>query len=231
MRTAIIVCLAVLAAWAATSVPVEQEPHHKLVLENPHVRVFLAEVPARQATEMHRHERDYLGIWLTEARTSMLVEGKTATLPAQQRLGQVSFVPGGFAHEVRNDGPEAFRNIAIELKHPQGTMTKGGRKRSKYCNPGSKSVCVEEAYLFCTQQVCVSDVTMDAGAVTMKHRHSTPHMLVPLSDMEITDQVVGQGEVVRSEKSGGVVYLNEGIDHQLTNTGKKATRFIVVVWR
>jgi quercetin dioxygenase-like cupin family protein len=77
----------------------------------------------------------------------------------------------------------------------------------------------------------VEDVTMAPGAVTTKHSHATDHMLVAVSDYELTDQVEGKGAVVRTRKSGEVEYIPAGITHRLTNTGQAPARFTVIVWR
>jgi len=103
--------------------------------------------------------------------------------------------------------------------------------RSHYCNPDGTTACVDEKNLFCTARVCVEDVSIAPGAITHKHSHGTDHMLVAVSDYELTDQVEGKGTVVRTPKSGEVEYLPAGITHRLTNTGQAPARFTVIVWR
>jgi quercetin dioxygenase-like cupin family protein len=72
---------------------------------------------------------------------------------------------------------------------------------------------------------------MAPGALSIKHSHTTDHMLVAVSDYELTDQVEDKGTSVRRRKSGEVEYIPAGITHQLTNTGKNTARFVVVAWR
>lgn len=232
MTLKLALCLAALAVAAAAqdAVPVEQEPFHQTVLDNEHVRVFLVEVPAGKSTLLHRHTRDYMAVILGDARITNLMSGDRPAALALKK-GEVSPLKGGFVHAVHNDGATPFRNVAVEFKHPQGASTKPQQPGWKYCNKGSKTACVEETYLFCSEHVCVSDVTMGVGAVTLKHRHSTDHMLIAVSAFRLSDAVEGQGTVRREEKSGDVVYLAKGINHQITNSGKRPARFIVVVWR
>jgi len=56
--------------------------------------------------------------------------------------------------------------------------------------------------------------------ITTKHGHTTDHMLVAMSDYELTDRVKGKGIVVRTRKSGEVDYIPAGITHRITNTAK-----------
>jgi quercetin dioxygenase-like cupin family protein len=74
-------------------------------------------------------------------------------------------------------------------------------------------------------------VSIAPGAVTTRHSHATDHMLVAVSDFELTDQIEGKGAVVRTPKSGEVEYLPAGITHRLTNTGQVPARFTVILWR
>ena len=211
-------------------VPIEQEPFHKEILRNARVRVLRVEIPAHETTRLHRHDRDYLPVALTDAHLTNAVSGK-APVEEKVRLGEVRLTKGGFAHAVRNQGASAVRFTAVEFLEPQGESKPSREPRSRYCNPGSKTACVTEDYLFCTAKLCVSDVTFGPGAVSTRHSHSTDHVLLAVSDYELTDQVEGKGKVVRSVKSGGVEYISAGITHQLTNTGTAPARFIVVVFR
>jgi len=118
-----------------------------------------------------------------------------------------------------------------EAAAARGKAGRVGTKDSHYCNPGSETACVNEKYLFCTNKVCVEDVTLGPGAVTIKHGHTTDHMLIAVSDYELTDDTEGKAPTIRTKKSGEVEYIPAGIRHQLTNTGKDTARFIVVVFR
>ena len=225
---AFVLCAGMLQAQ--TAVPVEAEPHHKTLLQNDRVRVFLAEIPPHQQTGLHRHSRDYLAIELVDGRITNSREG---VAPVEQRFhaGDLHVAKAGFSHVVRNDADTLFRSTDIEFTEPQGDVQPSKQPPSRYCNPGSKTACVTETYVLCTAKVCVSDVTLGEGAKTTRHTHTTDHMLVAVTDYELTDQVEGKGQIVRTQKSGGVEYVPAGITHQLVNTSKGPVRFIVVVFR
>jgi len=223
-------CLALAtAAPGQTPVPAEQEPYHRLILRNEHVVVTAVEVPPHQATQLHRHDRPYLAVTLTEATLTTTVPGKP---PAQQkrRAGE-AWMAAPVTHAVHNDGDTAFRATVVDFLAPQRAVKPVPQKSSRYCNPKSTTACVSERYLFCTDRVCVSEVEMGPGAVTMKHSHSTDHMVIAISDLEMKDMIEGRAApVMRSQKSGEVLFADAGITHQLEN-GPKPARFITVSWK
>lgn len=202
----------------------------KEILRNQHVTITSVELAPGESTPMHRHDRDALTVFVTGGETKNTIEGEK---PENDKMepGTVRFRSGGFAHTRTNEGPDVFRAVVIEFAEPQGKTEKLGEKSSHYCNPGSKTACVKEKYLFCTAKVCVEEVTIAPGAVTIKHSHSTDHMLIAISDYELTDQAEGKPANVRKLASGEAEYIPAGITHQLTNTGKNDARFVVVVFR
>jgi quercetin dioxygenase-like cupin family protein len=103
------------------AVPVEQEPAHRLVLQNEHVRVFVVSLPAGDATLWHEHRHDGASVRLTDATVEdQSMDGKAATL--RLRRGEVAYgaTPTAWTHRVRNAGEAPFRNVYIELLTPRG---------------------------------------------------------------------------------------------------------------
>jgi hypothetical protein len=100
------------------AVPVKNEPHHALMLQNDYVRVFNVTVPPLDATLLHRHDVPYLYLTLGRSDVINAVQGKPeAHLIFQD--GDTRYSPGGFAHIARTDAGILFHNITIELLHPQ----------------------------------------------------------------------------------------------------------------
>src|SRR5437588_7289920 len=215
-------CAALLLLAATTfaqqnsAIPVEQEPHHHQVLQNPKVRAFLSELAPGEKMPTHLHARDYLTVFLLNAQFTATAAGQRP-VPQHFTAGTVRYSRAPLIHSVHNIAPAPFRAVEVEFTEQQGTSTPTKQAASHYCNAGSKTACVDEKYLFCTEKVCVSDVTLGEGAVTTKHSHTTDHMLVALTDYRLSDNVEGKGTNVRVAQSGGVEYLGAGITHQLTN--------------
>jgi hypothetical protein len=108
-----------LPAQAPTAVPIRNEPHHHLVLENEYVRVFRVSLPAHDATLLHQHDVPYLYISLGPADVINAVQGRPETRLVMTD-GQLGYSPGHFAHIARTDTGTPFDNVTIELLHPQG---------------------------------------------------------------------------------------------------------------
>lgn len=113
--TAFVVCIG--AQEATAPVPVSQEPHHHLILENDYVRVYSVEVPPGGETLVHQHAADYLSISVGGSDIENDVVGKPP-VRAQLKDEDTRFVKGGFAHKVVNKSDKPFRNLTIELKKP-----------------------------------------------------------------------------------------------------------------
>jgi hypothetical protein len=98
-------------------VPLRDEPHHQLVMQNDTVRVYTVGVPPNDATANHRHDHPYLAINFGAANIENDVQGKP---PAHLQLsdGQLVYSPGGFAHVAKTSGAP-FHNVTIELLKPQ----------------------------------------------------------------------------------------------------------------
>jgi hypothetical protein len=108
-----------LSAQAPTAVPIPQEPHHHLVLENDYVRVFRVSVPAHESTLLHQHDVPYLYVALGPADVINAVQGKPEAHLVMAD-GQLGYSPGHFAHIARNESDLPFNNVTIELLKPQG---------------------------------------------------------------------------------------------------------------
>jgi hypothetical protein len=92
----LILCAGVGAAQQGP-VPVEQEPHHHVVLKNDSVLVIHVNLPAGDSSLYHTHTRDRVSVVLT------------STILAQQKLGEPEGKSGlthpGSISAIPNDGP------------------------------------------------------------------------------------------------------------------------------
>jgi quercetin dioxygenase-like cupin family protein len=226
---ALLLLCAACAGQVPAPIPDSEVPQRKEILRNHRVTVSLLELAPYEATPMHRHDRDLLAVFVDGGRTRNTVLGHKAA-EDKMEVGEARFLSTGYAHATRNEGSGRLRVVIVEFADLQGEMEKVGTT-SHYCNSGSTTACVDEKQLFCTAKVCVEDVSVAPGAVTTKHSHTTDHMLVAVSDYELTDRVEGKGIVVRTRKSGEVEYIPAGITHRITNAGEAPARFIVIVWR
>lgn len=110
--------LAQTAAQAPAPVSLEQEHHHKVVLENAYIRVLDGHVALHDTTPMHIHAANSVVVFLSHSRFGIQTAGGAAVL-ADVQPGDLKYADYGdnpVTHIVWDDGPEAFHFYVVELK-------------------------------------------------------------------------------------------------------------------
>jgi quercetin dioxygenase-like cupin family protein len=214
-----------LAAQTSTEVEITAEPSHHLAVENEYVRVFNVEVAPHASTLMHLHRHDYIYVTLGDAHISNEVEGKP---PVDVKLadGDTRFVPGNFAHIVKDLSDQPFRNVTIELIQDEKlrqTPSHWPEESGEKTFPGGRS-----KILFVKDGVHVSEVNLEPGATVPSHHHDGPHLLVAISDLDMRSNIDGMGPMPGKFKSGDAKWLPGAYTHTLTNVGKNPARFVTV---
>jgi len=103
--------------------PMSQEKHHHLVLENPYVNVYEVEIGPRDATLLHQHLHDYVSVVLGDCDLTSAVAGKPeASLKLPDTT--VDLHHGMFSHIITNNSDTSCRKITIELERAQGEVSK-----------------------------------------------------------------------------------------------------------
>ena len=225
----LIACLLVTAqkhkapAKTPSEVEITSEPNHHLAFQNSYVRVFQVEAPPHASTLMHRHRHDYIFVTLGTSEISNEVPGKA---PVTQKLqdGETRFVPGNFAHIVRNLADSPFRNVTIELLRAQkADEAKPEDERSLHVLRGGT-----EEVLFVKDGVRVSEVELQTAGVEPKHHHAGPRLVVAVTDLTFRNDEVGKPPSNIEMKSGDVKWLEGGMTHTITNVGEKGAKFVML---
>jgi quercetin dioxygenase-like cupin family protein len=218
-----------LFAQSAGEVDITAEPHHHQVLQNQYVRVFQVEVPPHQATLLHRHTHDYVYVTLGDCQLENDVAGKPPVM-LKLKDGQTNFTPGNFAHLVKVPVDVPFRNVTVELMQdeknrdvPESKWDQG--RGLDILSNGTQDV------LFIKDDVRVSDVQLQPGAMLPKHHHPGPQLLVAVSDLELRTSPVGQTSTPIEMKAGEVKWIPAGPAHTLMNLGKGNARLITLEFR
>ena len=120
-------------------VPISEEPHHRLLLQNDFTRVYNVMVPPLDTTLLHQHDLPYLYVTLGAADIINAIVGKPELHQILQD-GEMHYSPGHFAHVARTDSGIQFQNVTIELVHPQGTP----KNLCKDVLPGAPLDCPEQ---------------------------------------------------------------------------------------
>jgi quercetin dioxygenase-like cupin family protein len=225
-RLAVLLLAFTLFGQSVSEVEITAEPHHHLALENQYVRLFKVDVPPHESTLMHRHHHDYVFVTLGASEVSNEVAGKpAATLKLQD--GEARFTPGNFAHNARNLASTPFRNVTIEfLQDKTAAPTKWDQERGLNVLTGGT-----QEILFVKDGVRVSEIELQPGGVLPKHRHTGPHLVVAISDLDLRNDVEGQPASRAELKSGDIKWIASGYTHTLTNVGKQQAKFVILEFR
>ena len=195
------------------------------------MRVFNVTVAPRSSTLVHRHNYDYLFVALGDADVVSTRPGEKP-VPLRLRDGEVRFTPGNFAHAALNEGELPFHNTTIELLKPSTnvkTCTESCIARSACADPTSAS-CPWSEKRISSDQWTVSLVTMPPSSRLEKHTHATPHLVVPVSDLDLTQQAgTGSGAIRRAP--GEIGWVPAGVTHTLVNNSPRTAQFVTLEFK
>src|SRR5205809_2916790 len=91
-RAALFIMLSASVLLAQQQLPIDiaAEPHHRLLLENDNVRVFAVTIPPREATELTRHEHNFLVVTFQDNEIASWAEGEAGSL--RTASGRTTFI-------------------------------------------------------------------------------------------------------------------------------------------
>lgn len=208
------------------AVPLSQEPHHHLVLENEYTRVYEVAVPAHRSTLLHRHDNDYLAVILEPAEMQIAVLGRPVTT-GRAGKGEVRFAAVPVIHRLVDTGDTPFRNLIIEiLKKKSATPKETAPERGLDVGHGGLIDTVVD-----NSQVRVQEVQIAAGGMLHKHSHKFPFLVVALSDLDLHNMPQGKPEAMVRQKAGEVKWIGAVANHEMMNAGKQQAHFIEVEFK
>jgi len=224
-----------LKAQAPVAVPIPQEPHHHLVLENDYVRVFRVSVPAHESTLLHQHDVPYLYVSLGPADVINAVQGKPEAHLVMAD-GQLGYSPGHFAHIARNDSNLDFNNVTIELLHPQGEPRNLCAQVAVGASVGpcQETVAKEVAGMTTLRQFETTEMIADLVRLSPNPEMSVmvpqnPSLVVALDGGQI--EIVPHGKSAKTLTSGELIWLDESSVVTVRNLSKKLSSYLQLSFR
>jgi quercetin dioxygenase-like cupin family protein len=166
---------------APAAVPVAQEPHHRLVLDNGRVRVIDATLPPGYTSLYHVHDRDNVPIAVGAGRARTEPLGGAAT-EADVPLGRVTFAAGGYTHRVGNAGATTLHFIDVELLG-QGAAT----------DAGTAPAMPRHELVLDNARVRAWRVVLGPGDSLASHTHGHPLLLVTVRGATLRHAQVRDG--------------------------------------
>jgi quercetin dioxygenase-like cupin family protein len=211
-----------LAAWGAetatpSAVPIEQEPAHRLVLQNEYVRVFEVWLPPGETTLWHVHLHDGVSVRLTDATIEdqpMVGEAKSIRL----HRGEVSYgaTPMALTHQVRNVGETPFHNVYIELLTPHEVSADHANA------PPDPRVIFENDRVRALRRV------LAPGESTTMHMHASMGVGVPVTAGRLEISTPEGAARTVELKVGAVQWIEPGTTHRLKNIGDAPVEIVDV---
>jgi quercetin dioxygenase-like cupin family protein len=205
-------------ASAQSAVPIEQEPAHRLVLQNAAIRVFDVWLPPGAVTLWHVHRHDGVSVRLTDA---TIADEPEDGQPAEFRLrrGAVAYGANATAmtHRVRNVGDTAFHNLYIEL------LTDRDAGKDRTAAAGS-----ERPAEFENERLRALRRILAPGESTAMHTHALNGVavLVSAGQLEITPAEGAARSI--DAKAGAAQWIESGTRHRLKNVGEAPIEIIDV---
>lgn len=221
------------------AVPVSAEPHHAHAFQNDYVRVYNVTVPPLDATMLHQHDLPY--IYLTLGTTDVInaVAGKPeAHLTLKD--GSTRYSPGGFAHIARTDAGILFRNITVELVHPQAVPRNLGDESSdrplgscpqSTAATSSNNQIPREQVVPCfeTDELRLELVKVEGGKDFVQPSPGTAALLIAMSDANLDVSLGGQHTAFLHV--GDVLWLPAGTSRKVVDFLGIKSQFILISFK
>ena len=167
------------AAAVAAQAPLGQDAWHRVVYENPQLRILSVNVEPGATTTEHRHEFDIATVSMndgTETRT--LTTGQAPAARAARPLGNAAitdYTTAPASHRIENVGKRAYQLLAVESKKKSGWSTGA-------VTTGIGTKLVQESRAF-----RIYDVQLPLAASQASHTHPVPTVAVLIRGKAMSD--------------------------------------------
>jgi hypothetical protein len=216
------------------AVPVSNEPHHHLVLENSYIRAYYVNVAPHESTLQHRHDLPYFGV-LVSGGGSPAAPAVGAATPQSSQAPRAIYSPGGVSHTVRNPADVPFRNVTVELLRPQGrvrnrcTEIVQGQPLEQCDLPPAGEVRNPSHYaVFETDEILVEYWTIEANSTAQPLDGGRDVLLVDLDGPSVT---AAGGIDSRNAAPGGVLWLPAGSKPVFKSPPDRGGRFFAISFK
>jgi quercetin dioxygenase-like cupin family protein len=187
-------------------VPVEQEPHHHVVLKNDSVLVAHVVIPPGEATLYHTHSYDRAAIHLTNNMITFqqLNQPESEQMPA--KVGEISASTrkgDPLTHRVRNASSTPFEVIDVELLQRPAQPSTSAAATVAAENPSAR----------------VYNWVLAPGASSPQHTHERPYLVVAVHTLQLKMTGPDGKSSSHEMKAGDFHWVDAKATHTLVNDG------------
>jgi quercetin dioxygenase-like cupin family protein len=196
-------------------VPVEQEPHHHVVLKNDSIIVLRVTLPEGERTLYHIHSRDRVSIELSNATISQQNLNEPEGESGPTKPGEIS-APTARAnpliHRIHNFGPGTFEVLDVEF----------------FQRPAQPSTEITAPVVAENPSARVYSWALAPGASSAMHTHTRPYLLVAITKMPLK-MTAPDGQFASHEvQAGDFHWVDAKVRHSLTNEGATPGQIIEI---
>jgi mannose-6-phosphate isomerase-like protein (cupin superfamily) len=212
---ALALVLSTLIAAQQAPVPVDQEPHHHVLLKNEFVEVIRATIPAGESTLFHIHSHDRAGFALVTSTSTEQLLGKPEGLPEKDQAGEVyteSSAEGPTIHRVHNVGSGPLDVFDVELLQ----------------RPRQPSASVAAPVAAENASARVYNWVLAPGATSAMHTHERPYLIVAVTPLHLKMTAPDGKSFADEVKPGDFHWVDAKVTHSLTNEGQTAGQIVEI---
>ena len=195
-------------------VPVEQEPHHRVVLKNDLVLVMRVNLPPGESTLYHTHSHDRAAVDLAQNTITQQKPGGVETPPQSSSPGDVfaTALDTPYTHRVKNVGREMMDLIDVEfLTRPkQAAAPAGGTVVAE--NPSAR----------------IYRWKIAAGSTSPMHTHERPYLIVATTAFKLKMSAPDGRSLSEEVKPGDFHWIDAKVTHSLANEGNSAGEIVEI---
>lgn len=199
-------------------VPVEEEPLHKVELQNSAVTVMRLILPPGQYTQYHIHTHDRVAIQLSSTSTTQQEWKKPEGKPSEVKPGEFSAMTlegASYTHRVHNVGKQPYEVLDIEFSQRPETPSPDIAAAVAAENPSAR----------------VYNWVLPPGATAKAHKHVRPYVIVSVTALNLQMSSPDGQTASRAVDAGSFRYVDVppgGITHTLANIGPTSGQIIEV---
>ena len=201
----VVLASSTLVAAQQPPIPVEQEPHHRLVLKNDSVVVLRVKLLPGESTVYHTHSRDRMSVYLADTSITEQKPGEPEGALAPKKPGDVAATTTNelFSHRVHNVGTADFEVLDVELLH----------RPENPSGPAAATVAAENP------SARIYKWTLAPGASSEMHTHERPYLIISATPLVLKMSGPDGKSMTHEVTAGDFHWIDGRVTHSLANAG------------
>lgn len=215
LAAAIVPCGTVQNPIESAAVPVEEEPHHHVVLKNEWIVLMRVSIPEGERTLYHTHAPQRGAVDLSKSSITVQKINELEGPPQPVQPGDVSMTSGDqpLTHRVHNVGPEVFEVLDVEFLRKPAEPSK-----TAAAAPVAKENACARAYKW----------TLAPGATSAMHTHERPYLIVAVTGFPLKMTGPDGQSSTHEVKAGDFHWVDGKATHALANEGAAEAELVEI---